>query len=249
MDMQASQAEILSDVAPHGALAADQWAPVPVLRRRARTHVRRPRHVAAVRELCAGGARRRDGAVLPPSREGLRECLAGAARGVRRLPTRSSASTRTSPRTLIPGSPMPGATSRWRSSDSGLIANSLVVELASNDGYLLQHVVERGIPALGIEPAANVARVAREQGHRDGRRVLRPGSGSSARGRGPRRRSTGRQQRHGPRSRPQRLRRRHLRSCWRRRASRRSRFRTCFASSRATSSTRSTTSTSPTSRC
>ena len=46
----------------------------------------------------------------------------------------------------------------------GLDANSLVMELASNDGYLLQHVVERGIPALGIEPAANVARVAREQG-------------------------------------------------------------------------------------
>ena len=46
----------------------------------------------------------------------------------------------------------------------GLDASSLVVELASNDGYLLQHVVERGIPALGIEPAANVASVAREQG-------------------------------------------------------------------------------------
>ena len=46
----------------------------------------------------------------------------------------------------------------------GLGADSLVVELASNDGYLLQHVVERGIPALGIEPAANVAEVAREQG-------------------------------------------------------------------------------------
>jgi len=45
-----------------------------------------------------------------------------------------------------------------------LDANSLVMELASNDGYLLQHVVERGIPALGIEPAANVASVAREKG-------------------------------------------------------------------------------------
>ena len=42
----------------------------------------------------------------------------------------------------------------------GLTANSLVMELASNDGYLLQHLVERGIPALGIEPAANVAEVA-----------------------------------------------------------------------------------------
>jgi C-methyltransferase C-terminal domain/Putative zinc binding domain/Methyltransferase domain len=46
----------------------------------------------------------------------------------------------------------------------GLGPDSLVVELASNDGYLLQHVVERGIPALGIEPAANVAEAARERG-------------------------------------------------------------------------------------
>ncbi len=46
----------------------------------------------------------------------------------------------------------------------GLDESSLVIELASNDGYLLQHVVERGIPALGIEPAANVAEVARERG-------------------------------------------------------------------------------------
>jgi SAM-dependent methyltransferase len=46
----------------------------------------------------------------------------------------------------------------------GLGPDSQVVELASNDGYLLQHVVERGIPALGVEPAANVAEVARERG-------------------------------------------------------------------------------------
>ena len=46
----------------------------------------------------------------------------------------------------------------------GLDRDSLVMELASNDGYLLQHVVERGIPALGVEPAANVAQAARERG-------------------------------------------------------------------------------------
>jgi len=40
----------------------------------------------------------------------------------------------------------------------------LVVELASNDGYLLQFFVQRGIPALGIEPAKNVAQVAIERG-------------------------------------------------------------------------------------
>jgi len=42
--------------------------------------------------------------------------------------------------------------------------DSHVVEIASNDGYLLQYFVERGIPCLGIEPAANVARVAEERG-------------------------------------------------------------------------------------
>jgi hypothetical protein len=46
----------------------------------------------------------------------------------------------------------------------GLTKDSLVMEVASNDGYLLRHVVERGIPALGIEPAANVAAVAQELG-------------------------------------------------------------------------------------
>jgi SAM-dependent methyltransferase len=46
----------------------------------------------------------------------------------------------------------------------GLTPTSLVVEVASNDGYLLQHLVARGIPVLGIEPAANVAAVAVERG-------------------------------------------------------------------------------------
>lgn len=42
--------------------------------------------------------------------------------------------------------------------------NSNVVEIASNDGYLLQNFVARGIPVLGIEPAANVAEVATKKG-------------------------------------------------------------------------------------
>src|SRR6266566_3914489 len=46
----------------------------------------------------------------------------------------------------------------------GLGANSLVVELASNDGYLLQYFVEKRVPVLGIEPAANVAEVAKKKG-------------------------------------------------------------------------------------
>jgi SAM-dependent methyltransferase len=42
----------------------------------------------------------------------------------------------------------------------GLSRSSMVVEIASNDGYLLQHFVAKQIPVLGIEPAANVAQVA-----------------------------------------------------------------------------------------
>jgi SAM-dependent methyltransferase len=46
----------------------------------------------------------------------------------------------------------------------GLGAGSMVVELASNDGYLLQHFVERGVPVLGVEPAVNVAAAAEARG-------------------------------------------------------------------------------------
>jgi C-methyltransferase C-terminal domain/Putative zinc binding domain/Methyltransferase domain len=46
----------------------------------------------------------------------------------------------------------------------GLGPDSLVVELASNDGYLLQHFLPLGVPVLGIEPAVNVARVAIDKG-------------------------------------------------------------------------------------
>ena len=48
----------------------------------------------------------------------------------------------------------------------GLGSDDLVVELASNDGYLLQHFVGAGIPSLGIDPAANVAKAAEERGVR-----------------------------------------------------------------------------------
>ena len=46
----------------------------------------------------------------------------------------------------------------------GLGPRSFVVEVASNDGYLLQHAVARGIPCLGIEPSVNVGAAARERG-------------------------------------------------------------------------------------
>ena len=46
----------------------------------------------------------------------------------------------------------------------GLGNQSFVVEIASNDGYLLQYFVQRNVPVFGIEPAANVAKVAVEKG-------------------------------------------------------------------------------------
>jgi 2-polyprenyl-3-methyl-5-hydroxy-6-metoxy-1,4-benzoquinol methylase len=46
----------------------------------------------------------------------------------------------------------------------GLTADSRVVEIAANDGYLLQYVARRGIPCLGVEPTRSTAQAAREKG-------------------------------------------------------------------------------------
>jgi len=54
----------------------------------------------------------------------------------------------------------------------GLGPGSLVTEVASNDGYLLQHFAAAGIPVLGVEPAANVAEAARAKGIRTEVRFL-----------------------------------------------------------------------------
>ncbi len=48
--------------------------------------------------------------------------------------------------------------------ERSLGGGSLVVEVASNDGYLLRSYLDAGVPVLGIEPAENVAQVARERG-------------------------------------------------------------------------------------
>ena len=58
----------------------------------------------------------------------------------------------------------------------GLGPKSFVVELGSNDGYLLQHFVTLGVPVLGIEPAANVAESSAKGRHSDARRLLRLGN-------------------------------------------------------------------------
>jgi SAM-dependent methyltransferase len=59
-----------------------------------------------------------------------------------------------------------------------LTADSLVTEVASNDGYLLQHFVAAGIAVLGIEPAANVAEAARSRGVRTEVEFLGPATGA-----------------------------------------------------------------------
>lgn len=46
----------------------------------------------------------------------------------------------------------------------GLGSHSFIVEVGSNDGYLLQHFLAKGIPALGVEPAANVAKFSERKG-------------------------------------------------------------------------------------
>jgi len=59
----------------------------------------------------------------------------------------------------------------------GLTPDSLVTEVASNDGYLLQHFQTAGVPVLGVEPAANVAEAARARGIRTEVRFLGAESG------------------------------------------------------------------------
>jgi hypothetical protein len=58
-----------------------------------------------------------------------------------------------------------------------LAAGSLVTEVASNDGYLLQHFRAAGVPVLGVEPAANVAEAARAKGIRTEVQFLGPETG------------------------------------------------------------------------
>ncbi|HEU5469727.1 MAG TPA: class I SAM-dependent methyltransferase [Actinophytocola sp.] len=63
----------------------------------------------------------------------------------------------------------------------GLGAESFVVEVASNDGYLLQHAVTAGIPCLGIEPSVNVGQAARDNGVPTLTAFLDPDTGAAVR--------------------------------------------------------------------
>jgi C-methyltransferase C-terminal domain/Putative zinc binding domain/Methyltransferase domain len=63
----------------------------------------------------------------------------------------------------------------------GLDADSFVVEVASNDGYLLQHVVARWIRCLGVEPSVNVGEAARDKGVPTLTAFLSPETGAQVR--------------------------------------------------------------------
>ena len=71
------------------------------------------------------------------------------------------------------GSSIPKNTANKMIARFGLSSTSFVVEVASNDGYLLQYFVKRKVPVLGIEPAANVAKVAVEKGSSHAGAILR----------------------------------------------------------------------------
>ena len=117
----------------------------------------------------------------------------------------------------LAGSSTPGATSTRWSSASGSTRDSLVVELASNDGYLLQYFVRAGHP--GARHRAGGQRRRGGARARASRRVVEFFGASSPRelvGRGPAGRPARRQQRARPGARPQRLRRRHEARCSRR---------------------------------
>ncbi|MET8865547.1 class I SAM-dependent methyltransferase [Nonomuraea sp. NPDC004580] len=70
-----------------------------------------------------------------------------------------------------------------RFADSALdrLAPGFVVEVASNDGYLLQHVVARGVRCLGVEPSANVGQAARDRGVPTHTAFLDPRTGAAIR--------------------------------------------------------------------
>ena len=102
----------------------------------------------------------------------------------------------------------PRTTSRWSAIGCRSGRDSFVVELASNDGYLLQYFVQRGVPCLGHRAGRQRGACGGREGGRDPGGVLRRGHGQRARRGGPAGRPDDRQQRPRPGAGPQRLRRR-----------------------------------------
>ena len=182
---------------------------MPLLRRAARARVRRPRHDAARQQLPRARAAPTRWSpstrCAPTSASAAGSCSSSSSRASEEIFSDYAYFSSYSTSWLEHCPPL--RRRRW-SPGSGSGEPSLVVEIASNDGYLLQYFATHGVPVLGIEPAANVAAARDRAGRPDARRVLRRRDRDRA-ARGVRRRPAARQQRARPRARPQRLRRRH----------------------------------------
>ncbi len=140
---------------------------LPLLLRAGGHGLRGPRDVAAGQLLPPARRRQRDGAVLPAARAGLRASASSS----------SSRSSRRRSEIFGDYAYFSSYSTTWLEHARryvaamverfGLDESSHVVEIASNDGYLLQYFHERGVPVLGVEPAANVAEVGGREGHPD----------------------------------------------------------------------------------
>ena len=219
-----------------------------VLRRPLAHDIRRSRHVAAVPDAHPSGPAARDGAVLSAARVRVRRSASSCS-------CRSSCRREEIFTEYAYFSSYSSELGRARAplrrpmvERFGLGPRSQVMEIASNDGYLLQHFVARGVPVLGIEPAANVAKVAVEKGIPTTVRFFGRQTRGADRGRARQGRPAARQQRARARAGPQRLRRRHEAAAGPGRRHHDGVSAPAAADGGRTSSTRSTTSTSATCR-
>ena len=160
-----------------------------------------------------------------------------------------SPSTHTSRRTRTAGCSTRRGSSTTPRNALDSAADSFVVEVASNDGYLLQHAVAAGIPCLGIEPSVNVGAAARERGVPTATAFLDEQLAAAVCGRARSGRPRGRQQRLRPHSRSARLHPIAARAAGRRRLVEHRGAPRAEPRRASASSTRSTTSTSSTTQC
>ena len=110
----------------------------------------------------------------------LPELLPGATGRIRQPVGTSSPSTPTSRRTRPAGSSTPGPIPRPMRQRLDLTEKSLVIEIASNDGYLLQHFVKAGIPVLGHRAGRERRRGGAREGCADPLLLLRHRHGTGA---------------------------------------------------------------------
>ena len=180
---------------------------MPLLRSSAAPHLRRSRHVAAVRELRASRARQRDGAVLPAARQGLRALPARTARGVR---VRRGHLHRVRVLLVVLGLVGRARPPLRRDGDRALRPRREQPRDGGREQRRLPAAARRRARHPGARHRARGQRRQGRAGPRDrhARPLLRPRDGPRPRRRGQARRPDRRQQRDGARAGPQRLRRR-----------------------------------------